>query len=68
MNDTLIVFKNGKNSVERYAGQNLDEYDHIAELDHKNLVEYKVNEFSCMNGISYDSIFEYLKKEFGYRF
>lgn len=52
MNDTLVVLKNGKNVLERYAGQNLDEYNHIAELNHEKIIEQKVNGFWYMEGIS----------------
>lgn len=68
MNDTLIVLKNGKNSIEKYVGQNLDEYDHIAELNHEKLLECKANRHWYMSGISYECIFDYLKQEFGYKF
>lgn len=68
MNDTLVVLKNGKNVLERYTGQNLDEYDHIAELNHEKIIEQKVNGFWYMDGISYEYIFNYLEKEFDYKF
>lgn len=67
-NDTLIVLKNGRNAIEKYAGQNLDEYDHIAEMNHEKLIEYKVNGYWYMNGITYDDIYNYLTEEIGYNF
>ena len=68
MIDTLIVLKDGKHIIEKYKGQNLDEYDHVAEINHEKLVEQKVNNYYYMEQISYDEIFIYLAKEFNYKF
>lgn len=64
MIDTLIVEKDGKYVIERYKGQNLDEYPHIFECNHEKLIEYKVNKHYFMSTISYDEIYNYLIKEF----
>lgn len=68
MIDTLIVKLNGKYCIERYDGQNLDEYAYTAELNHDSLCTYKANNVYFMASITYSEIFDYLVREFGYRF
>ena len=73
VNDTLIVQgPDGKMHIERYMGQNLDEYPHIAEVNHDKLATIKGNSGNnnwndyVMNGISYSDIYDYLGKEFNF--
>lgn len=69
MVDTLIVEENGIYKIERYQGQNLDEYNHVAELNHDKLLEHKHNKYCYyMKTISLDDIFNYLASEFDYKF
>lgn len=65
--DTLIVIENGIYKIERYKGQDLDLYYHIAELNHDELCTYKQNNYYFMKTITYDDIFNYLFKEFGFK-
>ena len=67
MIDTLIVEKDNEYFIEKYQGQNLDEYDHISELDHNNLLNYKAIGCYFMKTITIKQILEYMQKEFGYK-
>ena len=60
--DTLIVMRDGRQLIERYKNQNLDEYDHEYELNHDRLLELKYSK--AIENISIQDIFEYLKKYF----
>ena len=66
MMDTLVVEKDGKYFLERYTEQDLDSYDHIAEVDHENLCNMKVMEnkigYWYMKSISIAEIMEYIKQ------
>ena len=72
MVDTLVVEENGIYKIERYKGQNLDEYPHVAEVNHEELCTMKINEkeigYFFMRNITLDDIFNYLVKEFNYKF
>lgn len=68
MIDTLITEKNDQYVLERYNGQNLDEYKHVFECNHSKLIEYKVNNNYFFNTISYNDIYNYLINEFNYKF
>lgn len=68
MIDTLITEKNGQYILERYKGQNLDEYEHVFECNHSKLIEYKVNNNYFFKTIPYDAIYNYLINEFDYKF
>lgn len=66
--DTLIVERDGMYKIERYNGQNLDEYNHIAELNHEYLVEAKESKHWYMESVSFKDVFDYLAQEFNYKF
>lgn len=68
MLDTLIVEENGVYKIERYKGQNLDEYNYIAEMDHDKLITEKTLNHWYMETISIKDIMDYLIKEFDYKF
>ena len=72
MVDTIIVEENGVYKIERYKGQNLDEYPYIAETMHEELLTMKVNEnmpgYWYMKDITLNDIYNYMIKEFNYKF
>lgn len=64
MTDTLIVEKDNKYFIEKYQGQNLDEYSYIAELNHEKLLNYKALDYYFMKTITINQILEYINHEF----
>ena len=72
MIDTLVITRNGKQMLERYSGQNLDEYDHDLEIDHEKLATEwyndKIRKFHFMDTITWDEVVEYLRNEFDVEF
>lgn len=68
MIDTLIVQNGNKFEIEKYDGQNLDEYEHVAELNHDELCTHKANGYYYMETITMVDIFNYLTNEFNYQF
>lgn len=65
--DTLIVERNGKYQIEPYEGQNLDEYDYAAEMNHDKLLENKYQQDNgafYMKDITIADIMDYLKKRY----
>lgn len=68
MVDTLILQTENGYIIEKYEGQNLDEYNHIAELNHEQLVTFKTNNYYFMKNITLIEIYNYLAKEFNYKF
>lgn len=62
MTDTLIVCRDGKNIIERYQGQSLDEYDYIAEFGHGKLLDAKALGYWYMSDITIKDIMDYLKQ------
>ena len=68
--DTLIVERNGRYTIEPYTDQDLDVYDHAAELNHDKLLENKYRENHgayYMKDITLDNIFDYLKRQYNFR-
>lgn len=68
--DTLIVERNGRYQIEQYNDQNLDEYDHAAEMNHDKLLQNKYQENNgafYMRGISINEIMDYLRKNYNLR-
>ena len=69
--DTLIVFRDGKYKIQKYNGEDLDAYDHTLELNHDKLVAIKINKGllyeEISKDISFEDIYDYLKKEFNFK-
>ena len=69
--DTLIVFRDGKYKIQKYNGEDLDVYDHTLEINHDKLISIKVNKGKLYEeiakDISFEDIYNYLKKEFNFK-
>ncbi len=68
--DTLIVERDGRYQIEQYAGQNLDEYDYAAEMNHDKLLTNKYQQDHgawYMRDITLDDIYDYLKKKYNFK-
>lgn len=65
--DTLIVERDGTYKIERYNGQNLDEYDYVAEMNHDKLLSNKYQQDNgafYMRDITLKDIYDYLRKNY----
>lgn len=58
--DTLIVETPEGYKIEKYEGQNLDEYPHVAEMRHKELATAHMMKYFFMEGITISDIMNYL--------